>query len=229
MVILVVSIIAGLAAAFLSVNFIRGVARTTAVLVAKTQIQPYTELTRDMFVEKQVAVSAVPADAIRDAALVSHKFTRTLLLPDTILRSGYLATSTGQPGSLSAVIAESGKPGSVALAIPVDNTTSAGGTIQAGDRVEIIAAVRIERTNGPATQYAKTIAHGVSVIYRTEPDGTATKGTVVVQVTPQQAEDIAFAQLAGTIYLATDSYKSDNDVSTLGVTPDSFIQRFGGR
>lgn len=229
MVILVISLIAGLAAAFLSVNFLRGVARTTTVLVAKTQIQPYTELTPDMFAPKQMPISAVPEDAIRDAAQVSHHFSRTLLLPDSILRAGYLTSGSAQAGSIAAVISESGKPGTVALAIPVDNTTAAGGTIQPGDKVAIIAAVRIERANGPATQYSKTIVQGVPVIYKTDPEGAATKGTIVVQVTPQQAEDIAFAQLSGTIYLAVEPYKSDTDVSTQGVTPDSFIQRFGGR
>lgn len=229
MMILVVSIVAGLVAALLSVGFLRGVAKTTTVLVATQEIQAFTPLTPSMFSAQQMPSAAVSADAITDPAALAGRYARTLLLPGTVVRMGHLAIASGNAGPLSAKLTETGEPSMRALAIPVDNATAVGGTIQPGDRVDVIAAVRIERQNGPATTFSKIIARGLPVLHRTEPDNSS-KGTVVVQVTPEQAEEIAYAQLAGTIYLATVPYRTEAQVEpTPGVTPDSFILRHNGR
>lgn len=230
LVILVISIVAGLAAALLSVSFLRGVAGTTTVLVATEEIQPFTPLTAAMFAAQQVPGAAVPADAITDAAQLQGRFARTLLLPGTVMRSGHMATTAGRTGSLAARLTESGQPGMRALAIPVDSATGVGGTIEPGDRVDIIAAVRIDRAGTPSTQFSKIIARSVPVLHRTIEDDMAGRGTVVVQVTPAQAEEIAYAQIAGKIYLATNPYKVDREPqATTGVTPEIFIQRYSGR
>ncbi len=227
MVILAVSIVAGLLAALLAVSFLRGVARMTTVLVATQEIAAFTALTPAMFTAQQMPSAAVPADAVLDPSALMGRYARTMLLPGTVIRQGHLASASGASGSLAAKLTETGIPGTRALAIPVDDATGVGGTIQPGDKVDIIAAVRIERQNGPATEFSKVIAKAVPVLHRTEGDGT-TEGTVVVQVTPQQAEEIAYAQLAGTIYLATNPYRADEQpVETQGVTPDSFLQRHG--
>lgn len=229
LVILVISIVAGLMAALLSVSFLRGVARTTMVAVATQEIQPFTPLAPEMFTMQQMPGAAVPPDAITEIAAIQGKFARTLLLPGTVLRSGYLASGTGRSGSLAARLTETGAAGTRALAIPVDNATGVGGTVQAGDRVDIIAAVRIDRQNAPSVQFSKIIARGVPVLYKTD-ETSQDRGTVVVQVTPQQSEEIAYAQIAGKIYLATNPYRVDHESEkTQGVTPDSFLQRYGGR
>lgn len=230
LVILVLSIVAGLAAALLSVSFLRGMSGSTMVLVATQEIQPFTPLTAEMFAPQQMPSAAVPADAITDMMQVQGRYARTLLLPGTIMRSGYMAAGSGKSGSLAAKLTESGQPGMRALAIPVDSATGVGGTIEPGDRVDIIAAVRIDRVNAPATQFSKIIARGVPVLHRTYEDDSEGKGTVVVQVTPAQAEEIAYAQIAGKIYLATNPYRVEKEApATSGVTPDIFIQRHSGR
>lgn len=227
MVILVVSIVAGLLAALLSVSFLRGVARTTTVLVATKDIPAFTPLSPDMFRTELQPSSAVPADAVKDMSALTGRYARTMILQGDVIRAGHLATAQGSASSLAARLTETGMPGTRALAIPVDNATGVGGTIQPGDRVDIIAAVRIEAKNAPTTTISKIIARGVPVLFRTEAEGTS-KGTVVVQVTPQQAEEIAYAQLAGTIYLATNPYKVDDaSQNTKGVTPDSFYATYG--
>lgn len=229
LVILAISIVAGLLAALLSVSFLRGVAKSTTVLVATQEIQPFTPLSPDMFAAEQWPSTAVPADAVTDTAAVAGRFARTLLLPGTALRAGHLAVANGRTGSLAARLTETGVPGTRALAIPVDAATGVGGTLQPDDRVDIIAAVKIDQKNGPSTQLSKIIARGVPVLLRTEED-SANRGTIVVQVTPAQAEEIAYAQIAGKIYLATNPYRADRESErTTGVTPDIFLQRYGGR
>jgi pilus assembly protein CpaB len=229
MVILVVSVIAGLMAAFLSVQFLQGVSRSTTVLVAAHEIPAFTPLTPDMFRSEQLPSKAVPADAVRDAASLSGRYARTILLPGTVVRQGHMATASGSAGSLAAKLTETGAVGMRAIAIPIDNTTGVGGTIQAGDKIDVIAAIRVERQNSPVTTMSKTIATALPVLLRTETDGTS-KATVVVMVTPQQAEDIAFAMISGSVYLATNPYRADAEpVKTNGVTPDSFMSRYSGR
>jgi pilus assembly protein CpaB len=229
MVILVVSIVAGLLAALMSVSFLRGVSRTTTVLVATKDIAAFAPLTADMFRLELQPSSAVPADAVTQSSALSGRYARTLILKDSIIRAGYLASGQGSTSSLAARLTETGPAGTRALAIPVDNATGVGGTIQPGDRVDIIAAVRIDSKTGPATTFSKIIARAVPVLLRTEADGSA-KGTVVVQVTPSQTEEIAYAQLAGTIYLSTNPYRNDTESEkTQGVTPESFLARYGGR
>lgn len=227
MVVLVISIVAGLLAAVLSVSFLQGVTRTTSVLVANQDIPAYTQLDPSMFTLQQLPGNAVPADAVKDPAALTGRYARTMLLKDTVMRQGHLATASGETGSLAAKLTEAGVPGSRAMAIPTDNITDVGGTVQPGDRVDVVASVRLERQNGPTTTYAKIIARAVPVLHRTEAEGTS-KGSVVLQVTPQQAEDIAFAIGSGTIYLATNPYRLDAEAEqTQGVTPDTFIQRYG--
>lgn len=229
MMILAVSIVAGLMAAVLSVSFLRGITRSTTVLVANQEIAAFTPLSPNMFSVQQMPSSAVPADAVKDVSQLTGRYARTMLLPNTVVRQGHMASASGNTGSLAAKLTEAGIPGMRALAIPVDNATGVGMTLQAEDKVDIIAAVRIDRQNGPTTTFSKIIATAVPVLHRTEADGTA-KATIVVMVTPKQAEEIAYAQLAGTIYLATNPYKADNMAEqTSGVTPDSFMQRFSGR
>lgn len=228
LVILIVSIIAGLLAALLSVSFLRGMAGTTTVLVATQEIQPFTPLTPDKFVAQQMPRAAVPADAITNPAQVSGRYARTLLLPGTPLRAGYLASSENK-GSLATRLTETGKPGTRAMAIAIDDATGVGGTLEPGNLVDIIAAVKVDRQNGPSTQFSKIIARGVPVLHRTFEENS-NRGTVVVQVTPQQAEEIAYAQIAGKIYLALNSYRADIEVEkTSGVTPDRFLERHNGR
>lgn len=223
---LVISLIAGLVAAFLTVSVVRGATRMTSVIVANREIQPYTAITAEMLTVKQLPASAVSADAVTDPAALVGRYTRSLVLPDAVMRTGYLATAAGNSGSVAAKLSEINTPGARAMAIAVDNTTAVGGTLQVGDKVDVIAAVKVERSGAPTTTVSKIIAKAVPVLYTTPAD-TAAKATVVVQVSPSMAEEIAYAQIAGTVYLITNPYQAEvTPVQTSGVTPDIFYQRY---
>lgn len=227
--ILLISLAAGLLAAMLAVGYLQGAAETATVLVANQEIAPFTPLTPALFTAQQWPARAVPADALTDRSALTGRYPRALILEGTALRAGHLATASGATGSLAARLTETGQPNTRAFAIPVDSATGVGGTVQPGDRVDIIAAVRVEREKAPATTFAKTIARAVPVLHRTEGQDSA-RSTVVVQVSPEVAEEVAYAQLAGTIYLATTPYGVDvNGPPTEGVTPDRFLERHTGR
>lgn len=227
--ILLISLAAGLLAALLAAGYLQGAAETAPVLVANREIAPFAPLSPSLFAMEHWPVRAVPADALADPTSLSGRYARALILEGTVLRAGHLATATGAGGSLAARLTETGDPDTRALAIPIDHRTGVGLTVQPGDRVDIIAAVRVEREKAPAITFAKVIARAVPVLHRTEGE-LAGEATVVVQVSPAVAEEIAYAQLAGTITLATNPYQTDLDwPPTEGVTPDRFLERHAGR
>ncbi|HWH72325.1 MAG TPA: Flp pilus assembly protein CpaB, partial [Candidatus Sulfotelmatobacter sp.] len=123
MVILVVSIVAGLIAALLSVSFLKGVARSTTVLVATQEIPAFTPLTASMFAVQQMPSGAVPADAVKEVSALTGRYSRTIILKGDVIRQGHLATASGNSGSLAAKLTETGQAGMRAMAIPVDNST----------------------------------------------------------------------------------------------------------
>jgi pilus assembly protein CpaB len=227
--ILLLSMGAGLLAALLAVGYLRGVEETQPVLVARQEIPPFTPLSPSLFRTERWPARAVPPDALTDLSTLAGRYARGLILEGAVMRAAYLATASGDAGSLAARLTEAGDPNARALAIPIDPTTGVGGTLQPGDRVDLIAAVKVEREKAPPVTIAKTIARAVPVLHRTAEAGSD-KATVVLMVTDDVAEEIAYAQLAGTIYLATNPYQIDASAPpTEGVTPESFLKRHAGR
>lgn len=224
---LAAAVAAGLLAALLTVQAIRGREVQVQVYVAAREIPAFAALKPDLFQAGQVPLRLVPADAIRDLHAVEGRFTRTVLLPGEVLREGHLA----RPGARDAVTArltEAGQPGARALALPVDPATGVAGTLQPGDRVDVIAAVKLQLNSGQTLQVAKVIARAVPVLHAQPPSNMGGKGVVVLQVTPELAEEIAFAQTAGTVYL--ESYPLDGDpaaAETRGMTPQRFAEKYG--
>lgn len=223
---LTTAILAGILAAVLAIRAISDREVQVRVYEAEREIAAYTPLEPRMFRERWLPRRLVTADVVQDLKQVEGRYARTTLLPGEVIREGHLA-STGAPGAVAARLTEAGGPEARALALSVDAGTGVGGTILAGDRVDVVAAVKVETTTGPATPIAKVIAAGVPVLYVEAPGEVGRKGTVVLQVTPAQAEEIAFAQMVGTIYLATNPYNADPAAAdTPGVTPERFLSRY---
>lgn len=229
MIFLAASVACGLLAALLTVGFLQRQAEMTTVLVAVAEISPFTPLQINQFAAQQWPAQVVPADAITNPAQLQGRYARTTILAGTPVREGHLATSGGGGSSLAARLSEANAPGMRAVAVAVDRAQGVAGTIQPGDRVDVIAAVKVERENGPGISFAKLIARGVPVLYKAEGESGG-KQHVVLMVTPQQMEEIAYAQMAGTLTLATNPYKADpTTAQTPGVTPDQFLRRYSGR
>lgn len=225
MVFLAASIACGLLAALLAVGFLGQQAKTTTVLVAMEDIAPFTPLQPSMFVAKQWPSQVVPQDAITDASDLTGRYTRTMVLSGSAMRAAHLAGAEISGGSLAAKLTEANMPGMRAIAVAVDRAEGVAGTVQDGDRVDLIAAIRLERENGPATMFSKMIAQAVPVLYKAEAEQGG-KQHVVLMVTPEQAEEIAYAQMAGTLVMTTNPFTtSDEPITTSGVTPDRFYTK----
>jgi pilus assembly protein CpaB len=123
----------------------------------------------------------------------------------------------GERGFLSALVA----PGNRAIAIAVDATTSAGGLIWPGDRVDVILTQELRDDAVPLAQrvLSETILSNVRILsadQRLTPAGQAAPGpadvasdpakpgvpaTVTLEVTPVEAERVTVAGTLGRLHL----------------------------
>lgn len=216
----------GLLAAVLAVRAVAERERQVQVYVTVQDVQPFAALTPELFRREPVPARLAPADAVRDLAEIDQRYARTLLLEGTVLRAGHLATADS-PGAVTAHLTETGTPASRALALEVNLETGVGGTLQAGDRVDVIVAVSLNTETG-SLPVAKIVARAARVLYAQPPSDTGRQGTVVLEVTPDLAEEIAFAQMAGKVYLAANPFHTDPEAAlTEGMTPERFLEKYG--
>lgn len=226
---LLAAVAAGLMAAILTMRAIDGREARKNIWVAERTIEAFTVLRPDDFRVAPYPTQAVPRDAVQDVQAVSGRYTRGLILEGSILQEGHL-TSGQTPSAVAARLTDANRPGYRALALPIDSATGVGGTVAAGDRVDIIAAVTISSHGAGSIPIAKVIARGVTVLFAEPPADTGRRGTVVLEVTPSLAEEVAFAQMAGSVYLATNPYNADlNAALTEGMTPERFLAKYGVR
>lgn len=226
---LVAAVLTGLLAAVLAVRAIAGREVRIQVYVAKQEIAAFAPLQPEQFELTQVPATLVPADAVKDLKEAEGRYARGLLLTGTVLRQGHLATAR-TPGAVTARLTEANLPGARALAINVDLAAGVGGTIQAGDKVDVIAAVKVDNgaDAGGATPLAKVVARAVPVLHSMPPNDSGRKGYVVLQVSPELAEEIIFTQMAGTVHLQLNPYNADaRAAETKGMTPQRFVDKYG--
>jgi pilus assembly protein CpaB len=111
----------------------------------------------------------------------------------------------GTPAGLSFRI----PPGRRAMAVRVDEVTGAGGFIQPGDRVDVLA---VAEGVAPGTGRAVLLLEGIPVLAVNRdaevPSGSSAQGRppeafryLTLAVTPDQALDLAVAQAFGRVHL----------------------------
>ena len=144
---------------------------------------------------------------------------------EPIRREKLVSSTSG--GFISALLPS----GMQAVSIPMDGqgTASAGGFILPNDRVDLLRVGHVGDT-----QQANVIASNVRVLAigraLQEPvggDRTMQGPNITLEVTPEQAQDIAVAQLTGSISLALRSLQDGGKPTPMGRDPGLSIIRFG--
>lgn len=223
---LVGSVAAGLLAAMVAVRTVRAFNETQPVLVATRDLQPYTELTREVVKVAELPKVSIPADAIRDPALLEGKFLKDLVLAGEVIREARLATTRGQQ-ILAAKLTELKDPRLRAFALPYDAASAVGGKVRPGDRVDIIASVKIDAGSGYSVGVGKVVGQAVPVLEVNEQGGSA-GGTIVLALQPEEIEDIAFALTSGKLRFALNPYDTDTAAArTEGVTGRAWLEKYG--
>lgn len=226
---LALAVVCGLLASLLSVNYLRDRQTTIEVVVMREEVAPFTELSTAMLSTATVPADALQGDELTSADEAKGRFSRTLLLSGTVLRRGHLAESG--LASLTTRLTEAKEPDKRAFALPIDPATGVGGTLRPGDKVDIIAAVKMEQPGSEESQsvaLAKVIARNIEVLHLAEPKEGSKGGVAVLKVSPALAEEIAFAYTAGSVWLASNPYETDlTAAETQGVTAEQFLAKYG--
>jgi pilus assembly protein CpaB len=177
------------------------------VLVANVNLTPGQKLTVE-----QIRWEKWPSASV-DPSFITHEASGSeeQLVKDTVVRAMILP---GQPitktaivhGDASGFMAATLGEGMRAISISISTDSSAGGFILPNDRVDVILTRKTEGNNSRGV--AKTILSNLRVlavdqVYRQEKDTRTVIGkTATVEVTPEQAEQVAGASQTGSLALA---------------------------
>lgn len=230
---LVGAVLCALLAAWANWEVLRRGGETQQVLVAVKEIQPFTPIPADAVALKAVPKGSAPPDALTSPEALQQQFSRTLLVPDDVIRAPHLVAAAGS--NLAARLSADKSYGKRAMALQVNAATGVAGTLREGDPVDILVAIQgVQSKNGGNSTMSKVIARRVPVLLvQTSKDGALGGGnqtTVVLEVTPEKAEEIAFAQAQGMIWLLTGPYEAGNvdEADTAGVNIESFLAKYRG-
>lgn len=178
-------------------------AEERAVLVAATDIAPRERIT-DAMLSKQMR----PASALEPGAIADPSQTVGSLALITI-PAGSQLTASEIGTNVAFALPVRLQPGMRAVSIPVDRVKDVSGLIQPGDRVDVIA-IPPSKSNGPPPK-AVTIFRAIRVLSvgsaLENPSATPSPAeqdaaTVTLEVTPAQADLLAWADSNSTLRLA---------------------------
>lgn len=227
------AILCALLAAWANWQFLKSGEQKEPVVVAVKEIQPFAPIPENAVELRMVRKGTAPADSARSLEAVKGQYSRALLLPDDTLRTAHLVSANGS--NLAARLSQSKAYGKRAMALQVNAATGVAGTLREGDPVDILVAIQGATTKaGQASTLSKIIARRVPVLLvQTNKDsgiGSSSQTTVVLEVTPDKAEEIAFAQAQGQIWLLTAPYEAagNEGPDTQGVNLETFLAKYRG-
>ncbi|MEW5932419.1 MAG: Flp pilus assembly protein CpaB [Bacillota bacterium] len=231
---LIGALILAVGAGFGAVQVVRGYSETVPAIVAARDIPPYTRLDPSMLKVEEVPLVGLPPDVFRlpgderpatDTRQLAGQYTAVHVLKGDVIRTTHLAQVKGDRSLMSARLSALGRKDLRAFALPFDPQSAVGGEVRDGDRVDIVASVRIESPTG-TVGVGKVIARNVLVLKAVkESEGS---GTLVLALTPSEIEDVAFALSSGRLMFALNPYETDEQAAvTPGVTGKAWLEKYG--
>lgn len=192
------------------------------VVVPAVAVAPYTALQRDMLRTVFLPAPGVHPEALRDMDSIIGKFSLTPLWPGEQILAGMVSEASG-PSALRAQLPSKAR----AMFLPAPVGHILGGAISAGDHVDVIFVRR--SLDGPVS--SQVLAQDLTVLdVRTE-DGRGYGGSsdepvagALVAVDPEQAEHLALAIEAGSLYILLRGYGAET-VTTSPVLVSSVGQK----
>ena len=222
---------------------------TVSVLVANKLI-PQSSSGDVIASQKWYSVVSTPKDQVKDGAITDPASISGKIAAHDIYPNQQLATSDFTDAPTDAVTTKL-TGNQRAISIPLDSAAGLTPFLQAGDHVDILAGFNViplgpngAPLNGSsqARPVEKVIAQDIKVLEvpstSSSTTTTSNSGNIVVQVTDQQAWDIAFAINNGTVFLAgtpqAGNVSSKPSLVTLetmllGIPPVKVFHSLGGR
>jgi Flp pilus assembly protein CpaB len=226
-----------------------GQSATVSVLVANKLI-PQSSSGDVIASQKWYSVVSTPKDQVKDGAITDPASISGKVASHDIYPNQQLATSDFTDAPTDAVTTKL-TGNQRAISIPLDSAAGLTPFLQAGDHVDIMAGFNVipigpngAPLNGSsqARPVEKVVAQDIKVLEVPSTSSSSTtsgnSGNIVVQVTDQQAWDIAFAINNGTVFLAgtpqAGNVSSKPSLVTLetmllGIQPVKVYRSLGGR
>jgi Flp pilus assembly protein CpaB len=222
---------------------------TVSVLVANKLI-PQSSSGDVIASQKWYSVVSTPKDQVKDGAITDPASISGKIAAHDIYPNQQLATSDFTDAPTDAVTTKI-TGNQRAISIPLDSAAGLTPFLQAGDHVDILAGFNVIPIgpngaplsgNSQARPVEKVIAQDIKVLEvpstSSSTTTTSNSGNIVVQVTDQQAWNIAFAINNGTVFLAgtpqAGNVSSKPSLVTLetmllGIPPVKVFRSLGGR
>lgn len=119
-----------------------------AVVIVARDVPPHTELTAEDLIVKEIPLSAIPDNAVRELEAAVGKVTTSELVAGEILLKPRIAELGERGPRLNFKL----EPGKVVMAFPADDLLSKSGALQPGDIVDILYSIEIVPTETTAAR-----------------------------------------------------------------------------
>jgi pilus assembly protein CpaB len=175
-----------------------------AVIVSTQEITARERITDAMVAKQTRSTDSIQPDALSDPSQAVGS------LALVTIPAGSQLTASTVGNNVAFALPVRLQPGMRAVSIPVDRVKDVSGLVQPGDRVDVIA-IPPPRSNGGPPPRAATIFRGIRVLAvgnaLENPSATPspeeqTAVTVTLEVTPSQADLLAWADANATLRLA---------------------------
>jgi pilus assembly protein CpaB len=216
----------------------QNIIETKKIVVAKTPLRYGVELTADTLTEIDWPANALPEGAFASISDLTAAGRRLVLSPVEANEPILAAKISGVDGR--ATLANRLEPGRRAVTIRVDDISGVAGFVTPGDRVDVIMTRQRSAAAQPAGEgqagaaqqgdfASEVVLEDIKVLTTDQnaDERSTTPGVVhavTIEVSSQQAQKVALAQQAGTLYLllraAGDQAATDVDtIKTTSTTP----------
>jgi len=200
---------------------------TQPVVIAVIDIPWGTRITKEMVRKVDFPKGYLSAGYFSDPSLLEGRVLVYPVKADEPIFESRLAPMSVRGGGVAAVV----DPKKRAVAIKVDRAIVASGSIQSGNRVDIL--VTLTSGKKPAAK-AKTILENIRVLaVGQEREDKFIKGekpaladVITLEVTPEEAEKLGLAMSEGKLLLALRNYGDMEDVLTEGIDTSTLLTSY---
>jgi pilus assembly protein CpaB len=201
--------------------------QTQPVVIAVIDIPWGTKITKEMGKKVDFPKGYLSAGCFPDPSSLEGRVLIHPVKANEPIFESRLAPMNIKGGGVAPVIS-SKKRG---VAIKVDRTIAASGSIHPGNRVDVLVTLTSGRKFAPVT---KTILENIRVLAvgrETEEkfgkgEKTATADVITLEVTPEEAEKLGLAVSEGKLLLALRNFSDTDDVLTKGIQIDTLLTSY---
>ena len=191
------------------------------VVIAQTDMSEGTTIDRVALAVAQWPVGTIPAGAFTSIDSVAGRVTRVAVFKGEALVPGRLAPDGTGPG-LEVKIT----PGKRAMSFRINDVSGIAGLIQPNSRVDILVVMDSGREKGSVAKLAMENMRvlAIGAVPQRADDGRAINASVAtVEVTAQEAEQLAHVTTMGSIQLVLRGYGDPDSARTRGASTADIV------